>query len=106
MACGDYDELWEYLADFTGQHPLDAILCFYTEPIGLALFSMIVFGGAGLAMSIRTRAAMPTIVAFMFSATVIFAFVPDPAMRIGAALMFLALTVAGYILYQRSSSAL
>lgn len=106
MACSDYNELWKFLADFEGQAPVDAVVCFFTDAMGMALFAVLVFGGAGIAMTIRHESLAPTIVANMFAASLVFALVPSPAARIGAAVMLFGLTIAGYIIYQRSSSAL
>lgn len=106
MACSDYTELWKFIADFEGQAPVDAVVCFFSGQMGMGLFAALVFGGAGLAMTVRTQSLAPALVANMFGAVTIFALVPGVAAKIGAIVIFLGLTVAGYVLYQRSSSAL
>jgi hypothetical protein len=105
MACTKAD-LADYLSDFGGNNPMDAIACPFVQgtPITMATFSIFFFGAIGLSLTAKTRHPSPVIVASMLSAGVVATSVPG----IGAKLMALALVFgiagAGLIIYKRAAS--
>jgi hypothetical protein len=105
MAC-DKGSLVDYLGDFGGTNPLDAVACPFVQgtPISMAVFSVFVFGAVGLSLTAKTRHPSPVIVTSLISAAVVAAAVPG----IGAKLLALALVFgiagAGLVIYKRAAS--
>lgn len=106
MACSDHSKLWQHLADFDGNAPVDAVICSFTSDagagMGMPIFALLVFGGVGLAYSIYHQSVAPLFVAAIFSGPVFMALIPSPAVRIVVFFAVIALTVAGYTIYQRA----
>lgn len=107
--CGQYDSVWEYLADFSGQTFLDGIKCAYAADWGLGmgpLFMLFVFSFLGMALSVRTRHPGPVVIAGLLSAGVIAAAIPGVGVRIMAIVLFVAISAAALYIYQRAQSSL
>lgn len=85
MACSK-DSLWQYLADFSAQRPLEAVYCAYGSEAGAGMgtpvFALFFFGFIGLALTVRTQHPGPIVVAGMLSAGVIAPTLPSAATQI------------------------
>ncbi|UPV72980.1 hypothetical protein M0R89_10510 [Halorussus limi] len=110
MACSDKDKLWEFLASFDGNHPVDAVTCSYTSDMGagmgMPIFALLVFAGIGLAYAIYHQSVAPLFVAAIFAGPVFMFLIPSGAVRIVVFFAVLAMTVAGYTIYQRAQTSL
>lgn len=111
MAC-DAQNLTHYLENFTGLDPVNAAVCPYAQSaggglgLGLPLFSLLVLGPLGLAMSVRANHPGPIIVAGFLTIGSMAAVLPGPAAQVIAVVMFFSLAGFGLYIYQRAQSSL
>lgn len=108
MACSDYNSTADALSNFSGQAPIDAITCPYSDwALGMGpLFIMFVVGFMGMAVAIRTRHPGPVLVAGMLSAGVFAASLPGIAAKIFAFVIFIGFSSISIYIYQRMQGAL
>jgi len=104
------DSLLDYLRDFTGESPVDAVVCPLTQDAGagmpMAVLSLFVFGFLGLALAIRVQHPGPIAVAVILSAGVVASTLPGIAAKILAIVVLFTLTAGGMYLYSRLGSSL
>ena len=87
MAC-DAANLPHYLKNFSGLDPVNAAVCPYAQSgggglgLGVPLFTLLVIGPLGLAMSVRAQHPGPVIIAGFLSVGAIAASLPGPAATI------------------------
>lgn len=109
MACSS-DSLLDYLREFSGDNPVDAVVCPYTQEAGagmpLAVLSLFTFGMLGLALSVRVQHPGPIAVASILSAGVIAGTLPGIAAKMLAVTILFTLTAAGMYAYSRLGSSL
>lgn len=109
MAC-DADALIDYLADFGGQRPIDAILCPFAGPngadMGLVVVGLLFIGGMGMALTIKNRHPGPILVAGMLSAGLFATALPGGAAKIFALVLVMGIAGVGLILYKRARTSL
>lgn len=107
MAC-DKEHLWQYLADFSGTRPLEAVYCPFTQDIGAGMgvpvFGLFVFGIVGLGLTIRTQHPGPVVVAGMLSAAAIAPTLPPQAATVMWIGMVFAIAALGLYLIKRARS--
>lgn len=109
MAC-DRPELHDYLANFTGMDPIEAVRCPFVQDagagLGLPLFSLFFFGMVGLGLSIRVQHPGPVVVAMMLSAALVAGTLPGIAAKVLALVLFFAIAAVGMIIYSRAKRTL
>lgn len=109
MACNKAS-LAGYLRDFSGQRPLDAIICPFAGPngagMGVEVFALLVIGVLGLGLAVRAQHPAPILVAGMLSAGLFATALPGAAGIIFALVMLVGIMAAAFFLYQRSKRAL
>lgn len=109
MAC-DADSLAAYLKDFSGQNPIDAIICPFAGPngagMGMGVFALIVIAGMGLALTVRTQHPGPIMVAGILSAGLFATALPGAAANIFALVMFFGLAGVALYIYTRARATL
>lgn len=105
MAC-EKASLWEYLADFTGTRPLEAVYCAYASDagagMGVTAFALFFFGFVGLAMSVRVQHPGPVVVAGMLSMAAIAPTLPGQATTIVFIVLLFAIAALGLYILQRA----
>lgn len=109
MACTS-SSLLDYLRDFSGRDPLDAVVCPYTQDAGagmpLAVLSLFVFGFLGLALTVRVQHPGPIAVAGILSAGVVASTLPGIAAKMLAVVILFILTAGAMYLYSRLGSSI
>lgn len=109
MSC-NRPELIDYLGNFTGQDPINAVVCPFAQDagagMGTGVFALFVLGMLGLGLSIRAQHPGPIMVAGILSAGLFAASLPGIALQIFALVMFFGIAAVGLYLYQQSQSAL
>lgn len=109
MAC-ERAELTDYLKNFTGSDPIDAVACAYAQDsgagMGMPLFAMFLFSFMGLALTVRVQHPAPILVAAMLSAGLFAALVPGIIAKIAAIVLFFGITALGLYIYNRARSEL
>lgn len=111
MSC-NRPQLIDYLSNFTGQDPINAVVCPFAQSggggagMGLPVFALFVVGMLGIGLSIRAQHPGPVVVAGMLSAGLFAASLPGIALKIFALVMFFGIAAVGLYLYQQSQSAL
>lgn len=109
MAC-DKNTLVGYLRDFSGQRPLDAIICPFAGPngagIGVEVFALLFVAIIGFGIAIRTRSPAPIVVAGMLSAGLFATALPGAAATIFAMIMLFGIIAAGLYLYKQFKTSL
>ncbi len=109
MAC-DRAELHDYLGNFSGDDPVDSVVCPFTQDAGagmdMPIFALIVIGGLGLGLTIRTQHPGPIMISGMLSAGLFAASLPGIAAKIFALVLFFAIAGLGLFLYQRAQTSL
>ena len=107
MAC-DKESLWQYLADFSGTRPIEAVYCPFTSDagagMGVPVMGLFVFGMIGLGLTVRTQHPGPVVVAGMLSAAVVSPALPPQAATILWIGMAFAIAALGLYLIQRARS--
>lgn len=111
MAYCDRAELADYLNFSAGsQSPIKAGVCPFVQDAGagmeLAVFSVFVFGGVGLALTVRTQHPGPILVAGILVAGAVALSLPGLAAQVFALVLFFGLTALGMYLYQRARTSL
>lgn len=108
MAYCDRPELVDYLTNFT--KPPKTVICPFVQDqgsgMGMALFSLFVFGGMGLALTIRTQHPGPIMVGGILSAGIITLSLPGAAAQIAALVLFFGLSALGLYLYSTAGDTL
>lgn len=106
----DRSGLLDYLTNFTGDDPVKAATCPFVQDagagMGLAVFSLLFFGGIGLALSIRVRHPGPVLVSFMLTGGVVALSVPGRAVQMLALVLLFGIAGLGIYLYQRAQTSL
>lgn len=111
MAC-NRAELSDYLANFTGQDPLNAVICPFVQSsgggagMGLEVFSLFIIGAMGLGLTIRAQHPGPILIAGMLSAGLFATSLPGIALKITALVLFFGIAALGLFLYQQAQSSL
>lgn len=111
MAC-ERPELTDYLSNFTGLDPVNAIACPFAQSsggglgIGIPMAALLVFGPLGLAMTIRAQNPAPLIVSGILVIGVIAVSLPGQAAQIAAVVFLFALIGVGFMLYRRAKTTL
>lgn len=109
MAC-DREELIDYLGNFTGQDPINAVVCPFTQDagagMGLPLFGLFFFSMLGLGLTIRTQHPGPIVVAGMLSAGLVAASIPGIGANIMALVFVFAIGALGLYIYQKAQRSL
>lgn len=111
MAC-TRPELIDYFTNFSGQDPIDAVICPYAQGsgggagMGIGLFALFTLAPMSLALGIRTSHPAPFIVTMMLSAGLIAPALPGIVTKIAALVILFAIGVAGLAIYQRAQAAL
>lgn len=105
MSCTK-DTLAGYLADLSGNNPLDAVACPFVQgtPLSMAVFSLFIFGAIGLSLSIRARHPSPVIVTSILSAGVVATAVPGVGAKLLAIALFFGIAAAALVVYKRASN--
>lgn len=108
MACSDYDEFWEALADFSlsnGQALLDAVICPYDAQVGMLVFATVVFGTVALALialpGSRSGKLGLVLVLAMVIGPIYVSHVPAQFTQIAVFVIVVGITVAFYHLYAK-----
>lgn len=101
----------DYLTNFSEpQAPVKAVTCAYTSDggagMGLPVFALLVFGGVGLALTVRTGHPAPIVVASILSAGALSFAIPGMAAKIIAMVIFFSVAGLGMYLYQRAQNSL
>jgi len=102
-------KLIHYLQNFTGQDPLDAVVCAYRASEGAGMgpvFGMMVFAGLGVGLSIRAQHPGPVLVAGVLSIGLFAASLPGAAIEIVAIVLVVGIAAAGLFLYISAQSRL
>lgn len=105
-------ELIDYLANFTGQDPINAVVCPFAQSsgngagMGLGAFSLFVIGFLGLGLAIRTQHPGPILVAGVLSGGLFAMSLPGIALKIFALVIFFGIAGIGLYLYQTAQSSL
>lgn len=109
MAC-NRTSLIDYLDNFTGNDPIDAVACAYAQDsgagMGMPLFFMFVASFMGLALTVRVQHPAPVVVAGMLSAGLFAALMPGILSKIFALVLFFAVAGLGIFVYNRAKSEL
>jgi hypothetical protein len=106
----DRGNLTDYLANFSGQQPIKAVVCPYAQDagagMGLGVFALFFFGSVGLALTVRTQHPGPLVVALMLSAGAVAFSVPGAAIEILALVFAFSIAALGIYLYKRAQTSL
>jgi len=106
----DRSGLLDYLTNFTGDDPVKAATCPFVQDagagMGLAVFSLLFFGGVGLALSIRVQHPGPVLVSFMLTGGVAALSLPGRAVQLFALVFLFGIAALGIFLYQKAQSSL
>lgn len=111
MAC-DRPELADYLTNFTGMDPLNAIVCPFAQSgggglgLGVGMVSLFVFGALGLALTVRTQHPGPMLVSGMLVIGAIAVSLPGQAAQIVAVVFLFGLIAVAFMLYRRAQNTL
>jgi len=105
------DNLTFYLSNFSGQDPIRAVQCPFTQEAGAGMpvevFGLFLFGMFGIALSIRSKHPGPILVVGLLTAgAFVTVALPGLAARVLAIVVFATIVGAGLYLYQRSKNAL
>lgn len=104
MACNK-QSLAGYLKDFSGQRPLDAIICPFAGENGAGagpeVFGLVVIGVIGMALAIRTRHPAPIVISGILSAGLFASLLPAGAATIYAIVLLAGLVAAGLFALRR-----
>lgn len=100
-----------YLRNFSGQDPIRAVQCPFTQDAGAGMpvpvFALFLFGMIGIAVSIRSQHPGPILVVGLLTAgAFVTTALPGLAAKVLALVVFFIITGAGFWLYQRSKRAL
>lgn len=110
MACEDYSNISDPLSNLSGNAPIDAVTCPYVADygagMGMTVFALFVFGGLGLALTVRSQHPGPLIVVSILGAGLLTPTLPGVAAKILALVLFFALAGVGLIIYQKMQSSL
>lgn len=110
MAYCNRATLTDYLTNFTGQDPVKAVTCAYSQDagagMGLTVFSLLFFGAVGLGLTIRVQHPGPILVAGMLSAGVIALSVAGQGASIMAIIFLFGIAALGLYLYAKAQSSL
>jgi hypothetical protein len=111
MAC-DRPQLVDYLANFSGQDPIDAVVCPFVQSsgggagMGMGVFGLFFIGFLGIGLTIRTQHPGPLVIALMLSAGLFATALPGIAVKIGALVLLFMITAVGFYLYQTAKGSL
>jgi len=102
----DRPELVDYATNFTGMDPVKIGACPFAQDagagMGLAMFSMFVFGLIGIGLTVRTQHPAPIMIAGMLSIGVVAASVSGQAAQIAALVLVFGIAALGLYLYARA----
>lgn len=111
MAC-NRPELADYMTNFTGLDPVNAVVCPFAQSsgaglgLGVPMVTLLVLGPLGLALTVRSQNPAPLIVAGILSMAVIGASIPGQAGQVAAIVLLFTIIAIGFILYRRTKTAL
>jgi len=102
--------LTDYLTNFTGSDPVDAVACAYAQDsgagMGMAMFFTLMLSFMGLALTVRVQHPAPILVALMLSAGLFATLVLGVVSQIGAIALFFGITALGLYVYNRAKNEL
>lgn len=111
MACSDYDEPWEAIANLTqagGQAAIDAVNCPYDQQVGMAIYATVVFSVIGLGIVAHNGSRMGKVsmllVLGIIAAPVYMSLIPAVAVNIVVFVVVITMAVAFYVLFLRRRS--
>lgn len=97
MACSDFNDNFEFLKNLNSTHGADAIICSYTDVVGMAAFAVFVFGTLALMYRLHGRSwIVPLVLAIMFGSIVI---VELPGIAVRMAVLGSMILVPAGVLY-------
>lgn len=111
MACSR-GNITDYLANFTGQDPIDAVICPFVQSggggagMGMGVFALFFVGFLGVGLTIRTQHPGPLLIALMLSAGLFAASLPGVVLKIGALVLLVGIAAMSLFLYQRAQTSL
>lgn len=98
MACSDYPTLVEFWSN--GQF-VDGVACAF-DGIGLPIAALFVFGSMAVGLTVYHESPLPALPVVILMGVVVVASLPGVALQGVAAVLLLALTGAGYVLWLRT----
>lgn len=111
MAC-NRPGLTDYLTNFTGQDPMNAVICPFAQSggdglgLGVPLVTLFVFGIVGLGLTVRTQHPGPILVAGILTIGAVAATLPGPGAQIAGIVLLFAIVGLGFMLYRRGKTSL
>lgn len=110
MAYCNEADLIDYLREFLGQDPVKAVTCAYSSDAGLGVgftvFSLVLVGGLGMALTIRVQHPAPLLVVAIVAGGFFAASLPGIGAKILAILVFFGIAGAGLYIYQQAQAGL
>lgn len=109
--CGQ-DSLTDYLVNMSDvtHGPVKSVVCPFVQDagagMGLAVFSLLFFGGVGLGLTIRTQHPAPVFVAGILSLGTVALSVSGQAMELAMIVVFFTIAGGGIYLYARAQRSL
>lgn len=82
MACSDYSDPLQFLTDFTGSHPFDAIYCPYFDVVGGPILALFVFGMLLLMYRIHGDSMIVPLVLVMMLGSIIVVQMPGLGVKV------------------------
>lgn len=102
--------LTDYLKNFTGSDPIDAVACAYAQDngagMGFPLFAMFLISFMGLGLTLKAQHPAPILIAAMLSAGLFATLVPGIISKIAAIVLFFGIAALGLYVYNRAKSEL
>ena len=106
----DRENLIDYLNSFSGQDPVKSVVCPFAQDagagIGLSIFSLLFFGGVGLALSVRVQHPGPVLVAVILTGGVAALSLPGQAVVVVWIVLLFGIAALGIYLYARAQTSL
>lgn len=102
----------DYLANFTGQDPINAVVCPFAQSggggagMGMGVFALFFIGVLGLGLTVKNQHPGPLLVAMMLSAGLFATSLPGIALKIAALVLLFGICAIGLYLYQQAQSSL
>lgn len=105
-------ELADYLANFTAQDPINAVVCPFAQSggggagMGMGVFSLFFVGMLGLGLTVRAQHPGPLVVSLILSAGLFATSLPGIALKIGALVLFFFIGAMGMFIYRNAQNSL
>lgn len=101
MACGDFDVYREFWIE--GQF-LDAVICPFTDTMGMPIFALLLLGGVGLVLAVWSGSMVLPIVVFLFVGGAVIASLPSVGLQVAGIVVLLGTAIGLWLLIQRAGS--